>query len=67
MPMKTKIRRRRSPFDTNVTTSLPGREASIPLPPNDHGWESAMITEDHIVMISVSKFTIRAISPLMSS
>ena len=63
MPMETKIRRRRSPFDTDVVTSLPGREASIPLPTsNNLGWESTMITEDHIVMVQVGKSTIIAIS-----
>ena len=66
MSMETKIRRERGPFDADVVTSLRGREASIPLPPNGRGWESAMITEDHIVMIPVSESTIRAISPLMS-
>ena len=67
MPMETKISRRRNPFDIDVVTSLPGREASIPLTPNKHGWESTMITEDHIVMAQVGKSTIRAIPPLMTS
>lgn len=37
LPMETKIGRRRNLFDINVVTSLQGREASIPLPPNIHG------------------------------
>jgi len=53
MPMETKIGRRRNLFDTDVVTCLPGREASIPLPPNTHGWENIMITEDHIAMVQV--------------
>jgi len=66
MSMATKIRRRRGPFDTDVVTSLPGREASIPLTPNNNGWESTMITEDHIVMVQVGTSTIHAISPLLT-
>ena len=53
MPMETKIGGRRNPFDTDVVTSLPGREAFIPLIPDDLGWDSTTITEDHIVMVQV--------------
>jgi len=61
MLMETKIRRRHNLFDTDVVTSFPGREASIQLTPNNHGWESTMITEDYIVMVQVGKSAILAI------
>lgn len=66
MEKETKISGRHNPFDTDVVTSLPGREASIELIPNEHGWEATMIAEDHIVLVQVSKSTINTISPLMT-
>ena len=66
LPIETKIGRRRNPFDIDVVTSFPGREASIQLIPNNHGWESTMITEDHIVMVQVGKSAILAMSTLMT-
>ena len=48
---------RRNPFKMDVITYLPGREASLKLTPNEHGWKAAMITEDHIVMVQVSEST----------
>lgn len=55
MPMETKIRRGHNPFDIDVITSLPGRNATFHLMPSDHGWEATMITEDHIVLVQVSE------------
>jgi len=67
LPMETKIRSRRKPFKIDMVTSLPGREAYALLPRMSVlGWEGAMITEDHIVLILVSGSTIRVIFPLMT-
>ncbi|KAL4078607.1 hypothetical protein V8B97DRAFT_1880936 [Scleroderma yunnanense] len=54
MEKETIIRGRTNPFEMDVVTSLPGRKAPLPLTPNGNGWEAAMITEDHIVMVQVS-------------
>jgi len=58
MPEETKFRRRHSPFDTAVVTSLKGCEIPILLIPDKDDWESTMITEDHVVMVQVGKFRI---------
>jgi len=58
----TKISGGRNPFRADVVTSLPGREASLNLIPNKHGWDATMITEDHIMMVQVSESTIHTVS-----
>jgi len=63
MEKETKISGRRNPFSTDVFTSLPGREASLDLIPNEHGWEATMITGDHVVMVQVSGSTTNTLSP----
>ena len=62
MERETRISCERSPFKTDVVTSLPGREVSLELTPNDHGLEAVMITEDHIVIVQVSESTAHNIS-----
>ena len=61
MEKETKISGERNPFDIDVVTSLPGREASLELMADEHGWEATMITEDHVVMVQVSKSIIDVI------
>lgn len=43
-------------FDEEVNTYLPGRVAVVDVMPSDtsHDWEAAMISEDNIVVVSVS-------------
>ena len=60
---ETEISGRRNPFQADVVTSLPGREAFLDLIPNEHGWVATMITEDHIVMVYVSESTIHTYRP----
>lgn len=54
MPQSLNVRC--SAFDEKVNTYLPGRVATIEVIPNgdSHDWEAAMISEDNIIVVSVS-------------